>query len=100
MADSREKIIRDIRNYIRRHGGGPKGWYVGISSDPRTRLSSGHGVREKGDAWIYRTANSSQVAREIEGYFVTVFGTDGGLGGGDLSTNKVYAYKKARHTDP
>ena len=55
---------------------------------------------EKGDWWIYRQASSSEVAREIESYFVDTLGTDGAPGGGDETTDMVYAYKKAAHTNP
>lgn len=97
---SKEEIISVIKEYIQKGGGGYRAWYVGISKDARDRLFNGHGVRENGDWWIYRTASSSTVAREIEHYFVNILGTDGGTGGGAEMADMVYAYKKAAHTNP
>lgn len=100
MEISKQKIIEDIKAYISKGGGGYRAWYVGISSDAKDRLINGHKVKEKDDWWIFRTASSAQVAREIEDYFVNTVGTDGGLGGGDAAANQIYAYKKAPHTNP
>lgn len=100
MPKSKQEIINDIKGHITKGGGGSKAWYVGISRDARDRLFNEHKVREKGDWWIFRTASSSQVAREIEDYFVNILGTDGATGGGDEAADMIYAYKKALHTDP
>jgi len=100
VAKSKQEIIDDIKAHISKGGGGYRAWYMGISSDAKDRLINGHKIREKDDWWIFRTANSSQAAREIEDYFVNTLGTDGGPGGGDEAANQVYAYKKAPHTDP
>jgi hypothetical protein len=100
MAESKQEIINAFEEYIQKGGGGYKSWYVGISSNARDRLFNQHKVREEGDWWIYKTATSSQVAREIESYFVGIRGTDGGLGGGDENADMVYAYRKAAHTNP
>lgn len=99
MADSEEKIRKDIRNYISRRGGKYPSWYVGISESPRDRLFNQHKVREKNGSWIFRWASSTDVARRIEGYFIDL-GTDGAPGGGDVEARAVYAYKKASYTDP
>ena len=62
---------------------------MGIAASPRDRLFNDHNVREKGDAWIFREATSSAVAREVESYFIDVKGTRGGAGGGDASSRSV-----------
>lgn len=100
MPKNKQDIIDDINMHIVRCGGDYSNWYVGISKDAKDRLSSGHSVREKKDSWIYRSARSSQTAREVEDYFVNTLGTDGGGGGGDNTSDMVYAYKKAVHTNP
>ena len=100
MADSQEKIIKDIKAHIKKRGGKYSSWYVGISEDPKNRLFNGHNVDKDKDVWIYQTASSSEIAREIELYFVDDLGTDGGPGGGDDDAKAVYAYKKKEHTDP
>lgn len=99
MAQSKEEIIREINDHIKKKGSGYSSWYVGISKDARDRLNQ-HGVPEK-DAWfIYRQAASSSIAREIEDYFVNTLGTDGGPGGGDETADMVYAYSKTANTNP
>ena len=85
---------------MQKRGGEYSAWYVGISKDAKDRLFNDHSVREKKDNWIYRSASSSQTAREVEDYFVNTLGTDGGTGGGDETSDMVYAYKKAKHTNP
>ena len=101
MAYSREQIIEDLKGHIEKSSVQHwNRWYVGVTKDARNRLFSEHGVREKGDWWIFRAAESSEIAREIEAYFVRDLGTDGGRGGGDITADTVYAYKKTPHTDP
>ena len=97
MADNKDTAISGIKSYVAGAGGHYSGWYVGIASDPRTRLFNDHAVREKGDCWIYRLCTSSQVARDVEDYFIQL-GMQGGPGGGDDSSKYVYAYKIAPHT--
>ena len=97
MAKSKEEIIRDIADYFK--GIPYKDCYIGITSDAERRLFVEHNVsREKG-YWIYRTASSHKVAREIEQHFIER-GMDGGTGGGDEDSRIVYAYKKTSHTNP
>jgi hypothetical protein len=98
MADTKQGIINAIKEHIQKEGGIDSSWYVGISKDARNRLFNDHNVSEKDAWWIFRQASSSQVAREVEDYFVNTLYTDGGTGGGDDSANMVYAYKKASGT--
>ncbi|PIQ92489.1 MAG: hypothetical protein COV70_00475 [Parcubacteria group bacterium CG11_big_fil_rev_8_21_14_0_20_39_22] len=98
MTNTKESIKVDIKAYIQNNGGAYSDWYVGIASDPKERLFTDHNVSEKGGAWIYREAESSSAAREVEEYFINTLGTDGGSGGGDYSTKSVYAYKKTSTT--
>jgi len=100
MVFSEEQIKSDIKAYIAKEGSSYANWYVGVSDDPKARLFKDHGVREKGDWWIYRQAYSSSAARNVESYFVNTLGTDGGTGGGGEDTDYVYAYKKEKHTNP
>ncbi|MCK4788816.1 MAG: hypothetical protein KAV87_34055 [Desulfobacteraceae bacterium] len=100
MAKSKQEIIDDIKSHMQKRGGEYSDWYVGISKDAKDRLFNGHSVKEKEDMWIYTTASSSQVAREVEDYFVNTLNTDGDTGGGDNTSDMVYAYKKAAHTNP
>jgi hypothetical protein len=86
--------------YIRKGGGTCSDWVIGISKEPRIRLFNGHGVHERGDLWIYRTAQTYEAARDIESYFVNSLGTEGGIGEGGQDSHHVYAYKKSPHTAP
>jgi hypothetical protein len=96
----KDQIIEKISEHIKTRGGLPGEWYVGISGNPERRLSVNHKVDLEKDKWIYIPVNSDLEAREIEEYFVNRIGTDGGRGGGDNGARKVYAYKKAPHTEP
>jgi hypothetical protein len=100
MTKTKQNIIDEIKTHIQRCGADYGTWYVGISNSVNDRLFDTHGVKKKQDAWIYRKASSSQIAREIEEHFVNNLGTDGGGGGGDISSNVVYAYKKTSYTNP
>ena len=98
MANTRVQIIADIEAYIGNNSANFGNRYVGIAADPRDRLFNDHDVSEKGDAWIFREATSSAVAREVEDYFIDVKGTLGGAGGGNYRSRSVYAYKIKPHT--
>ena len=100
MSKTKQEIMDDIKTHMQKRGGEHSGWYVGVSKNAKNRLFDDHSVKEKKDVWIYRKADSSQTAREIEDYFVNDLKTDGGTGGGDKTSDMVYAYKKAKHTEP
>jgi hypothetical protein len=100
MLKGKQEIIDDIKGHIDRSRAPYSSWYVGISKDARDRLFSDHKVNEKNAWWIYRQTSSTQIAREIEDYFVNTLDTDGGPGGGDEDADMVYAYWKENYTDP
>ncbi|MFZ0963163.1 MAG: hypothetical protein WAO35_20055 [Terriglobia bacterium] len=97
MAKDKISIVADIESYVGRNGNTYSQWYVGIASDARQRLFNDHAVKEKGDAWIYIPCGTSGVARAVERYFLSQ-GMEGGIGGGDDSSDHVYAYKIGSHT--
>lgn len=66
MIKTKQEITIDILNFIWSNGGNYSDWYVGISKDARDRLFNDHQLDEKKDNWIYLTASSAAVAREIE----------------------------------
>lgn len=86
-------------SHIVRNGGKHDQWYVGIAESARRRLFDDHGVREEGDAWIYRECANSEVARTIEAYLLKNCAFEGDTGGGSYLTKYVYAYKIASHTE-
>lgn len=71
--------------------------YVGIAEDARSRLFNDHKVLENGDIWIYEPADSEEVARDVEKYFIAK-GMKGGPGGGSEKSTYVYSYKINEHT--
>ena len=97
MAKSKQEIINDVANYFK--GIAYNNCYVGVTSDAESRLFVDHNVSRENGQWIYRTASSGSVAREIEQHFVDA-GMDGGPGGGDETSKIVYAYKKTSYTNP
>jgi len=100
LPQDKQEIIDDIKKYILENRGDYNLWYVGVSSDARKSLFKEHEVKEKGDRWIYKTAISSEIAREVEKYFLIVLGTDGIIGSGEETARMVFAYRKAMHTNP
>jgi hypothetical protein len=86
-------LLTDIINYIQGTGINSQNWYVGIASDPETRVFNDHNVDRANGNWIYGPAQNSDSAREIEDYIITNYKTKGDTGGGDNSTNYVYAYR-------
>lgn len=94
LSYSMQEIVDDITEYVQKVGGHYNDWYVGVSKDARNALFNKHKVNQKDSCWIRRQACSSQVAREVQYYFVHILGTDGGGAGGDDPGNEVYAYKK------
>jgi hypothetical protein len=92
MVKTKQEIIDEIMSYILENDPNDEDWYVGITKDIEERLFTFHNVNKDSGAWIWRRASSSDIAREIESYFLEL-GADGGPGGGDDDTDIVYAYK-------
>ncbi len=87
----KQEIINEIYTHISKSGH-YSDWYIGIAKDPQTRLFNDHNVSKDNGWWIYRQTSNSSIAREIESFFLAK-GCKGGDGGGDYSTDCVYAYK-------
>lgn len=98
MASTESEIKQEIKAHIDKEGSAYSNWYVGITNNI-DRRSNEHNVDRELSWWIYRTANSDEIARKIEKYFIGL-GTDGGDGGGDETSKIVYAYKKTSTTNP
>jgi hypothetical protein len=86
-----QQIVNDIHAHIQKCGGQPSEWYVGIA-DSTDRLFIDHNVSRASGQWIFRTAETSAIAREVERAFHNA-GYAGGPGGGDYNTKMVYAYR-------
>lgn len=92
------QAVREIDNYIRNIGGSYSQWYVGIASNPRSRLIEGHNVDIRYNCIALNLATSRE-ARTVEAFFLEK-GCDGGTGGGDFTTRSVYAFHKTHSTNP
>lgn len=97
MAKSKQEIIDDVTGHFK--GAAYKNCYVGITSDVESRLFGDHNVSKENGHWIYRTASSNSVARDVEKHFLNA-GMDGSTGGGDYTSKIVYAYRKTSSTNP
>lgn len=95
---SAQQIVQEILAHIAQMGGAFSDWYVGIASDPKTRLFNEHNVNYDLDAWIYQECIDSDTARLIESHFIESLGCDGGSGGGDYTTKHIYAFRKGPNT--
>src|SRR5271157_6316710 len=98
MTDQQMQIVNKIVSFMGQRGGSMRSWYVGISADARDRLVVGHHVPENSDSWICCQARTAADARWIEWHLQTNIGTQGGPGGGDGTTNQVYAYRMSNDT--
>ena len=92
-------IVADINAFIQQCGGANPDWYVGVSADVEERLFSYHKVSRNFDSWIYRHADTSEIARTVEKAYITM-GCDGVLSEPEAGAHLVYAYRKSVNTGP
>lgn len=85
---SEESIKRAIARIA---GGDYSKWTIGVTDDPARRRSQ-HGNPK---IWRDWNANTENVARRIEAYFINNKGMKGG-GGGPGGANYVYIFTKSR----
>lgn len=97
MPKSKSEILDDLQEFMGRHGGNYKEWYVGSSKDPKQQLFKVHNFK-KGDKGLFRQAASEIQAAEISEFFTNLGakGDDGVTRDADY----VYAYKRSPHTKP
>lgn len=100
MVKNNQQIIEDIRMHMQKRGGEYGEWYVGVGTSARDSLFNEHHVKQKGDRWILRRADSARAAREVLDYFANILATDGPAAPGDVAADAVYAYRKTAHTKP
>lgn len=92
MVLSYDKIVNEIDEHLRKSGKRYYSeFYIGVSQNAVKRLFEEHHVDKENSWWIYRTAISSEVARQVEKHFLDL-GMRGGIGGGDDKSNMVYCY--------
>ncbi len=96
-AKDAQSVVNEIHAHMRKQGGSPSSWYVGITSDIEQRLFGDHGVPKENHWYCYRETFTSNDARSVEKAFLD-YGCDGGSGGGDDTSTFVYAYLKTSIT--
>ena len=97
MATAQE-VYDFIMRYINNNNRDYSSWYVGIASNPRTRLFTDHNVSKQNGSWVYKNAGSEEIARAVEKYIIENHNTKGDTGGGDNTTTSVYAYLTTNST--
>lgn len=92
MEQSYNKIVEKIDEHLRKSGKRYYSeFYIGLSNNARKRLFEEHHVDKENSWWIYVTAESPKVAREIEKHYLDL-GMRGGTGGGNEDSKMVYCY--------
>lgn len=92
MLKDYQTIVNEINDHLAKSGRRYySDFYIGITNDVDRRMFSEHNVPREKTWWIYRTASDSDVARQVENYFLRK-GMRGGKGGGDETSNIVYCY--------
>lgn len=90
-----QQIITDINNHLQYSNKAYySDFYIGITNDIGRRLfgASEHNVNKEKNWWIYRTADSKEIAEKVEQHFIHL-GMQGQPGGGRQDTTKVYCYE-------
>jgi hypothetical protein len=73
MSENEVEIIKsEMKEYVSSWGRKYSEWCVGVTENAKQRLFGDYHVNEKNDAWIYRAASSSDIARKIELYFIDI----------------------------
>ena len=73
MSENEVEVIKsEMKEYVSGWSGRYFEWCVGIAENAKQRLFGDYHVNEKSDAWIYRAASSSDIARKIELYFIDI----------------------------
>lgn len=92
MPSTYTEIIAAFDEHLQRSGRSfYNEFYIGVTNDAARRLFQEHNVDKEHSWWIYRTAENSEIAREVEKYYLDL-GMRGGPGGGDDSARMVYCY--------
>ena len=91
-------VIKRIEAYMRKFEGDYSDWYIGITKDLDEELFNLHKFEEN-DIWISFGADTDEVAKKIEKYFLDKK-TEGNPIDLEEDTRIVYVYKKNSKTTP
>lgn len=95
-----QQIIADIDKHLQYSNKAYySDFYIGITNDINRRLfgASEHNVNKEKNWWIYRTADSKEIAEQVEKYYIDM-GMKGDQGGGRDNTTIVYCYEITKDT--
>ena len=97
MAKSKTEILNDIQDFVAKHGGNYKQWYIDVSTNPKVDLFKFHRFK-KGDKGMFRTALSELQAAEAAEFVMGM----GAKGNAEAKPDHVYLYmyKMEKHTKP
>lgn len=92
------QIIADINSHLQKSSKQYySDFYIGITNDVERRLFNEHNVSKNGAWWIYREADSKDIAQAVEEYFLEK-GMQGDTGGGNEDSVYVYCYEITTNT--
>lgn len=92
MGLSYDEIVNRIDEHLRKSGRRYYSeFYIGISDNARKRLFEQHHVDMENSWWIYDTAETSEIARNVEQHYLEL-GMRGGSDGGSERSKMVYCY--------
>lgn len=81
MAKNYDTIIKEIDAHLSKSGRRYySDFYIGITKDVEQRLFGDHNVSKDNSWWIYRTAETNEIARAVEKHYLDL-GMRGGQGG-------------------
>lgn len=93
MAKDFKTIVGEINSHLAKSGRRYySDFYIGITNDVERRMFREHNVSKENTWWIYRTANNSSIAQDVENHFLKKGMRGNKDGGGDETTNIVYCY--------
>ncbi|MDH4984370.1 hypothetical protein QEZ47_02085 [Aminobacter anthyllidis] len=101
MIYSVQQIKFEIYSYIQALSDNFDDWYIGIASDPISKLESTHNVSLADDFWLYKQAVSAAACKSIHEYFVRKLNVDGcDIEECLVDMDCVYLFKKGPRTKP
>ncbi|MDE5906199.1 MAG: hypothetical protein K2G66_00995 [Alistipes sp.] len=85
MAKDFQTIINEIQQHLAKSGKRYySDFYIGITNDVERRMFKEHNVSKDKAWWIYRTAQSSDIAKKVETHFL-----EQGMRGDNKSENST-----------
>ena len=89
---TRDAIIRDFDAHLKKSNRQYYSeFYIGITNNIDERLFGSHKVPRENHWWIYSPADTEEIAREVEKFYLDK-GMRGGTGGGTGNGDAKYVY--------